>query len=135
MNDLYHLQKYTMLLGAIYYAGRYDGYSECMHSYFNSLNHLFRCNEYKITHLAQQIKEKCDGNWVKYLLYFNDDQPQFCYLRHLLVFIHCTRTKDGHVFTTADRLSNLDNTVDNEFTKPLDYHAFFNWPNEVPQSI
>jgi hypothetical protein len=50
-----------MLLGAVYYAGRFDGYSEAKLEDFSKASHHFSIHN-NITHcLAQQVFEKSDS--------------------------------------------------------------------------
>ena len=45
-----------------------------------------------------RIREKTDKQWFIYKLWFNDHVPQHCYLRHLLVWLHCTKIEWGVIF-------------------------------------
>jgi hypothetical protein len=89
------LMRYTMLLGAIYAARRYDGYSETQFEDFNKLSNLCEVQGDWITNMAQKVREKRDNCWYYYLLYFNDIVPQRCYLRHLLVYVHVANLTGG----------------------------------------
>jgi hypothetical protein len=98
--NIWDLSNYTMLLGAVYYAGRFDGYSEAKLEDFSKVSHHFSIHNNIIHCLAQQVFEKSDSFWHTYLLYFNDHAPEVCYLRHLLVHVHCLDLMD-------DGLQNL----------------------------
>jgi hypothetical protein len=80
---------YTMCLGGIYYAGRFDSYSEASLEDFSNAHEHFSIHNNFIEHLAQQVFGKSDKHWHTYLLKFQDHCPELCYLRHLLVFVHC----------------------------------------------
>jgi hypothetical protein len=92
--NTWDLSNYTMLLGAVYYAGRFDGYSEAKLEDFSKVSHHFSIHNNLIHCLAQQVFEKCDSVWHTYLLYFNNHAPEICYLRHLLVHVHCLDLMD-----------------------------------------
>jgi hypothetical protein len=83
-----------MLLGAVYYTGRFDGYSKAKLEDFSKLSHHFSIHNNIIHCLAQQVFEKSDSVWYTYLLYFNDHAPEICYLCHLLVHVHCLDLMD-----------------------------------------
>jgi hypothetical protein len=80
---------YTMMLGGIYYAGRFDSYSEVKLEDFSKVSGHFSIHNNYIQNLAQQVFGKSDKSWHTYLLKFDDCCPELCYLRHLLVFVHC----------------------------------------------
>jgi hypothetical protein len=86
---LWDLANYTMCLGGVYYAGRFDSYSEVQLEDFSKVNQHFSIRNNRIEHIAQQVFGKSDNIWHTYLLKFHDHCPQLCYLRHLLVFVHC----------------------------------------------
>jgi len=92
-----------MILGGTYYAGRFDSYSsEVQLIDFSKASSNFAIKNNTIQHLAQQVRGKCDTGWFAYLLKFYDHCPELCYLRHLLVFVHCmnleSAAEDTHLF-------------------------------------
>jgi hypothetical protein len=72
------LARYTMVLGAIYYGGRFDEYSEIQMCDFNKAHHLFEVNNNKIVAIAQLIKGKRDQAWYTYQVCFADNVPKLC---------------------------------------------------------
>ena len=43
----------------------------------------------KVKALALKIKGKTDEDWLRFFIYRSDDCPEFCAMRHLLVYLHC----------------------------------------------
>jgi hypothetical protein len=126
--NMWDLQNYTVLLGAIQTAGRFDGYGDLHMEDFAACQDLFDISDLRIKSLAQQVKEKTDKLWHKYLLFFNDACPLMCYLRHLLVFVHCANLgEEGMLFTEEDELKVSDFSTPNKWTRPLLKDKFGGW--------
>lgn len=129
--NMWHLQNYVVLLGGIQTAGRFDGYGDLHLEDFEHCKALFDISDVGIKSLAQRVKEKCDSHWHQYLLFFNDACPLICYLRHLLVFVHCAHLgEEGPIFTEEPELNNADFSTPNKWTRPLDKAKFASWLQE-----
>jgi hypothetical protein len=129
--NLWDLQNYTVVLGGIATAGRFDGYSDVTMDDFKESESLFDISQLGIKSLAQKVKEKTDLMWHQYLIFFNDACPLLCYLRHLLVFVHCANLEGtGRIFTDPDELNSSVNTTPNKWTSFLDKGKFSKWLQE-----
>jgi hypothetical protein len=126
--NMWDFQNYVVLLGGIHTAGRFDGYSDLHLEDFNHCKALFDISDLGIKSLAQRVKEKCDSLWHQYLLFFNDACPKMCYLRHLLVFVHCAHLgEEGPVFTEEEELKHSDYSTPNHWSRVLDKEKFGSW--------
>jgi hypothetical protein len=129
--NLWDLQNYTVILGGIAIAGRFDGYGDVHMEDFTDCKALFEVTELGIKSLAQRVKEKTDKMWHQYLIYFNDACPLLCYLRHLLVFVHCANLEEtGRIFTDEAELNSSDKSTPNQWTSFLDKEKFSKWLQE-----
>ena len=52
----------------------------------------------RIDRLAISIKGKTDAKWVHLVLYRDDENPEFCAMRHLLVYLAYTNISGGYLF-------------------------------------
>jgi hypothetical protein len=124
---------FTMMLGGIYYAGRFDSYSEVKLEDFSKVCGHFSIHNYFIRNFAQQVFGKRDKMWHTYLLYFDDYCPQLCYLRHLFVFAHCSlpeaAAEASHLFPDKKTLISRQeaNAEPASFTGDADYHEGLQW--------
>lgn len=93
---LMELVPISALLSAVYTGGsRQDGFLDARISDLLECKDLFQIHAvYGIQSLNQKVKEKNDKDWSIYAIYFNDDEPKLCYLRHILTLIHCLRNYD-----------------------------------------
>lgn len=122
---MFDVTMYTMILGATYYAGRFEGYSDVMFGDF--LPDMFQVFGSTIKCLAQQIKEKTDKQWHIYNLFFNDHCPKMCYLRHLLVLVHSLNLSGGHIFGTEEQLVCWDNSTPKALSGAIQYDKALKW--------
>jgi hypothetical protein len=126
--NMWDFQNYVVLLGGIQTAGRFDGYGDSHMEDFSLCKDLFDISDHGIKSLAQRVKEKTDKIWHKYLLFFNDACPQICYLRHLLVFVHCANlVENSRLFTEEEELKHSDFSTPNTWSRCLDKHKFHSW--------
>ena len=127
---------YTMMLGGIYYAGRFDSYSEVKLEDFSKVSGHFSIHNNHIQTLAQQVFGKSDKRWYTYILKFDDNCPELCYLRHLLVFVHCTMLdaagEDTHLFPDKQTMISRQagSTGAPDFTGDASYLEGLQWLKE-----
>ena len=128
----WHIAEYTMILGGTYDAGRFDSYSEVQLICFSKASSNFAIKNNTIQPLAQQVRGKCDTGWFTYLLKFQDHCPELCYLRHLLVFVHCmnleSAAEDTHLF--PDKATLMKHTPDSPvetYTGDASYLEGLDW--------
>jgi hypothetical protein len=87
--------------------------------------------------LAQGVKEKTDKDVQVYKIMFKDETPKLCFLRHLLVYVHCTSHGQGHLFPETVHLvdeevinpPNFDEDGDPIPTFPVTYMSVRYWIN------
>jgi hypothetical protein len=123
---------YTMCLGGIYYAGRFDSYSEVKLEDFSNASHHFSIHNNHIEHIAQQVFGKSDKGWHTYLLKFQDHCPELCYLRHLLVFVHCMNLLDSadstNIFPSkATLMAHTSSSPTETYTGDVSYLEGLDW--------
>jgi hypothetical protein len=99
---------------------------------FSDHKQLFEIRDNKIFNLAQGVKEKCEEVWHACLLHFNDHSPKMCYLRHLLVFVHCANLdgKGGNVFTDKEEANSCTASQANKWKTPPGCKHFCDWLKE-----
>ena len=136
--QLKHLQMFTMLLDALDTAMRKDGYTSVQFNHFEDYSDLWKCDRvHGIKHLAQGVKEKTDKDVQVYKIMFKDETPKLCFLRHLLVYVHCTSHGQGHLFPETVHLvdeevinpPNFDEDGDPIPTFPVTYMSVRYWIN------
>jgi hypothetical protein len=103
--NLQDLKHYVMMLDGIECALRFVGCRAVTFKHFRDHADLWKVKSNRgIEHIAQAVREKHDEGFSIYKLKFKP--PEFakqCALRHLLVFIHCTNHKSGHMFPEEER--------------------------------
>jgi hypothetical protein len=108
--ELNYLQMYTMLLDALDTAMRNDGCISVQIENFEDYSGLWKCDHvHGIKRLAQGVKEKHDKDVQIYKIMFMDETPKLCFLRHLLIYVHCTSHTQGHLF--PDTVNLVDKEV------------------------
>jgi len=107
--DLTELLFYTMTLGAIHKACRFDSYHDCSFSDFQDHHDSWMVVHGWVHYITQGVKEKNDKQWYIYEMDFNDTVKEHCQLRHLLTFIHCSNIGDGYVFPSIPELQAAKN--------------------------
>jgi len=50
----------------------------------------------KVKALAVKVKGKTDDDWLRFFIYRSDDCPEFCAMRHLLVYLHSCEITGDH---------------------------------------
>ncbi len=101
------LQTYVMSLTSIHSFMR-KGEAEKHHedNFITELHMLQKLQELPKA-LCHKVKGKWDGNkWTYLYLYRNDEYPELCPVRHLLVYLHAIGWKGGFIFPTTYELHN-----------------------------
>jgi hypothetical protein len=106
--NLSDLNCYTMLLNAVKTAMHFDGFQDAKFKHFERHHDLWQVHENKVHSLAQAVKEKNDNQWYIYEHTFRDCMPKQCFLRHLLVLIHCLDTSTGYVYPAQESIQAGD---------------------------
>jgi hypothetical protein len=83
---------------------------------------LFCEHQGRVVGMVVKVKGKCDDKWKYLWIWADDDNPEFCPLRHLLVYIHLTGHRGGPLFPKTAEL--LQPPADGVYNKPEDYGAF-----------
>jgi hypothetical protein len=108
-HELKHLQMCTMLLDALDTAMRKDGWTFVRFENFQNYSDLWKCDRVQgIKHLAPGVKEKNDQQVQVHKIMFKDETPKLCFLRHLLVHVHCTSHGEGHLFPETVHLADTE---------------------------
>lgn len=124
---LHDLVCFTMLLNAIEGGMRFDGYEHATVADFErySGNWLLKTNS--IGHLAQGVKEKNDTQWSVYQVSWKDSFPKACFLRHLLVMVHCVGVRSGHLYPSKEGLHDSQLSVAGISKSGMGYSCWTRW--------
>ena len=85
----------------------------------------------RIGHLAQGVKEKNDSQWSVYEVSWKDNFPKACFLRHLLVMVHCLGIKSGYLYPSKDGLTNHQLVRDGISEEGMGYKCWTGWFNRM----
>ena len=102
--DICILKYYCVLLQSLHCASRFEYYSSVTHEHFNHLQQNFYITPTLIRFLVFSVKEKSDKFPILYKLGFREDFPFLCFLRHLLVFVHCSGVVGGYLYPEDSEL-------------------------------
>jgi hypothetical protein len=119
--NLSDLRCYTMVLNAVETAMRFDGFQDAKFEHFERHHDLWQVHENKVHSLAQAVKEKNDHQWYIYEHTFRDCMPKQCFLRHLLVLIHCLNTSSGYLYPAQEYIK------EGKASQGLFYSDFSKW--------
>jgi hypothetical protein len=131
---LEYLAQYTCILGAIHSAGRFDEYSDIQCEHFNCLHHLFEIRNNKVVSIAQNVLGKTDNKWYPYRIAFADSCPKLCYLRHLLIYVHCLNLSSDdqcYLYPNPNAFHNLDVSTPTTFLSNVPYKLVVKWMNDM----
>lgn len=78
-----------MLLNSLELGLRYTGLANIQFQHFENDASTWVIKSGRIESLTQSVREKAEKQWTTYQLFFKDDTPKLCFLRHLLVLVHC----------------------------------------------
>ncbi|KAG7355296.1 hypothetical protein IV203_004652 [Nitzschia inconspicua] len=97
--DLEYLKFYVMILNSLDCAMRVDGFSKVEFSHFEAHSAMWMVHKkVGIEYLVQSVKEKTDQSPQLYKIGFKHSHPKMCFLRHLLVYVHCISHKSGYLY-------------------------------------
>ncbi|KAG7351502.1 hypothetical protein IV203_010862 [Nitzschia inconspicua] len=97
--DLQYLKFYVMILNSLDCAMRVDGFSTVEFSHFEDHSAMWMVhNKVGIEYLVQSVKGKTDKGLQLYKIGFKHRHPKMCFLRHLLVYVHCTSHRSGYLY-------------------------------------
>ena len=133
--DLSLLARYTNILGAIHTAARFDEYSDVKCGDFNNVHHLFEFRNNKVVSIAQEVLGKPDNKWYTYRIAFADSVPKLCYLRHLLVYVHCMNLSpqdDSYLYPHPELfIDGIDTSTPTYIQENGKYKEMVYWMNRV----
>ena len=87
---------YVALLVSVFAFLRFDEFHKVKIEDF--ITPLHRVNSSGIVALCIKVKGKCDRKWCYLLLWANDECPEFCPVRHVLILIYLLGIKGGYLF-------------------------------------
>jgi hypothetical protein len=128
-HHLKHFEFYTMVLCGIYLFGRFDEYHDLEISDFDDpkCQVLYNISNSVIECIALSIDgSKNHGQDAYYQIFFNDDMPRQCFLRHLLVWLHITGIESGSIFPNPTDLYHNTLLV-NGFHSKVSDQLFNSW--------
>ncbi|KAG7358200.1 hypothetical protein IV203_014787 [Nitzschia inconspicua] len=97
--DLQSLKFYVMLLNSLEGAMRYVGFQSVQFSNFEDHSSMWMIyNDVGIEYLVQSVMEKNDQAPQLYKIGFKHRHPKMCFLRHLLVYVHCFSHRVGCLY-------------------------------------
>lgn len=104
-NTIAGLQMYVILIVAIKLFLRFDEFStlDIVDSFITEL-HVVSATA--IAALCVQVQGKCDRKPVQLLLWADDEMPEFCPIRHLLIYVFLIGAKKGVLFPQDQELNN-----------------------------
>jgi len=102
---LYDLQTYTMTILGVKLFLRADELIKLKVEAFNQNKHLFIVHPNSVRTLSVTIQGKNDPVPSTLKLYRDDECPEFCPVRHLLVYLRASNIKSGYIFPKWKHLS------------------------------
>ena len=111
------LQTYTMILFGIQLFLRADEILSFTFEQFLLKLQMLSEDE-GIRGLGVQIKGKCDPDWVKLLILDDQEYPEFCLIRHLMIYIEKAGLKSGLLFPDLEKGLSDDGHNDIGITYP-----------------
>ena len=119
-NVLGGLQMYVIILIGIRNFLRYDNLCNIKADDF--LINLHEITEFGIDGLGIEVFGKADNNWVKLMIWSDNDCPELCPIRHLLVYLYLAGAKEGYLFPSEEELHNPPEN--GEYTTTTPYRNF-----------
>ena len=77
----------------------------------------------KLRALCLKFKGKTDNGWKYFWLWVDDECPDFCPVRHLLIYVHLAKIKHGYIFPTEKELFKSPPS-DRDFKTFVSYSTF-----------
>lgn len=122
LNSIVGLQHWCCTIVAILLALRHDEFHEINDQ--NFVPSLFEVTDERVDRLVLKILGKSDTRPIAFRLNADNDHPEFCPVRPLLVYMHLINYKGGFLFPDADELRNRPQ--DGIYKTKVDYDKFNN---------
>ena len=87
---------------------------------------LHEISEFGIDGLCLQVYGKADTDFIRLMLWADDQFPDLDAVRHLLVYLHCIKWKKGYLFPSEQELHEAlqDPSFDGEYKTYCNYETF-----------
>jgi hypothetical protein len=95
-NELANLQLYTIMIVSIRCFLRFDDFNTLKVESMQEGLHVVTSEGIKA--LCVLVQGKCDPRPVYLYLWCDEENPEFCPVRHLLLYLYITGISDGHLF-------------------------------------
>jgi hypothetical protein len=87
---------YAMVLNGLVTVVRFNGLQDTSFSNFEDHSSLWKIINSRVEKVAQMVREKHHDDWFVYLHGFRDTHQKECFLKLLLVIVHCI---DGFIYS------------------------------------
>jgi hypothetical protein len=121
MNSLTGFMIYVMMLAGIKLFLRIQEVIAMTIDKFETVYQVI--DERGIQGLCVRVKGKTDPDWVYLMIWKDEKNPEFCLLRHLLVWISLAGIKSGSIFPHPDDIGK-DPHGNGHYERPCDYDWF-----------
>lgn len=98
------LQTWVIIIVSVKQALRHDDAYDMNLEHF--LPALFEVQQTGIAALGVEVNGKADQKWIKQKLFADDEYPDLCPVRPLLVYMHLIGIKGGYLFPSANEILN-----------------------------
>lgn len=115
-----NLQMWVIIIVSIKLFLRHDEFHDIEMAHF--LPELFHILEDRIESLVLKVFGKSDKRWIKLALFSDNEYPDLCPIRPLLVYMHLIGIKDGYLFPSEAEL--LDPPSDGVYKTFINYATF-----------
>jgi hypothetical protein len=126
------LQTWVIIIVSVKQALRHDD------AYDMDLEHfvpaLFEVQENGISALGIEVYGKADKKWIKQKLFADDEYPDLCPVRPLLIYMHLIGIKGGNLFPSANEILN-DRPTDGIYKTTYDYQSFLTKFKDLCQQV
>jgi hypothetical protein len=86
---------------------------------------LFIVHGERVVAMGVRFKGKTDKKWKHYWLRVDDEYPDMCPVRHLLVYFRLSGIKSGYLFPTEKEMKKAP--VDGHYESEVSYTSFLYW--------
>jgi hypothetical protein len=114
------LQTWVIVISAIKQAWRHDDfYDMCLEKF---LPQHFQIRRDLLSALALQVFGKADKQWIPQKLHADNEYPELCPCRPLLIYMHIIGIKGGYLFPSESEL--FDPPADGIYKTTINYQTF-----------
>lgn len=117
---LHGLQTWTIIICAVKQAWRHDDYYDL--EFDKMLPEHFEIRPDFISALAMEVNGKADQGWIQQKLHADNEYPELCPVRPLLIYMHVIGVQGGFLFPSDDELSHPPD--DGIYKTTIDYQTF-----------